>query len=64
MLQRRLVPAPKRGRLVSRVAEIVRRRKSEFAVGLSRQLYGLTIGSERPNHRMMDNGIHWAQSES
>ena len=26
----------------------------DFAVGLSRQLYGLTIASERPNHRMME----------
>jgi len=26
----------------------------DFAVGLSRQLYGLTIGSERPGHRMME----------
>ncbi len=26
----------------------------EFAVGLSRQLYGLTIVSERPGHRMME----------
>ena len=26
----------------------------EFAVGLSRQLYGLTIASERPHHRMME----------
>jgi aldehyde dehydrogenase (NAD+) len=26
----------------------------DFAVGLSRQLYGLTIQSERPNHRMME----------
>jgi aldehyde dehydrogenase (NAD+) len=26
----------------------------EFAVGLSRQLYGLTIASERPEHRMME----------
>jgi aldehyde dehydrogenase (NAD+) len=78
----RVVPAPKRGQLVSRIAEIVRRRKGElaaiitletgkipseaegevqewidiceFAVGLSRQLYGLTIASERPNHRMME----------
>src|ERR1043166_4819295 len=25
----------------------------DFAVGLSRQLYGLTIASERPGHRMM-----------
>ena len=27
----------------------------DFAVGLSRQLYGLTIASERPDHRMMEN---------
>ena len=26
----------------------------DFAVGLSRQLYGLTIASERPRHRMME----------
>lgn len=26
----------------------------DFAVGLSRQLYGLTMGSERPNHRMYE----------
>lgn len=26
----------------------------EFAVGLSRQLHGLTIASERPHHRMME----------
>lgn len=26
----------------------------EFAVGLSRQLYGLTIASERPSHRLME----------
>jgi aldehyde dehydrogenase (NAD+) len=26
----------------------------DFAVGLSRQLYGLTIASERPGHRMME----------
>src|SRR4029453_5487436 len=25
----------------------------DFAVGLSRQLYGLTLSSERPGHRMM-----------
>ena len=28
----------------------------DFAVGLSRQLFGLTIASERPGHRMME---HW-----
>jgi aldehyde dehydrogenase (NAD+) len=27
----------------------------DFAVGLSRQLYGLTISSERPNHTMQEN---------
>ncbi len=76
------IPAPKRGQLVARVAEIVRGRKRElaavitneigkipaeaegevqewidiceFAVGLSRQLCGLTIASERPDHRMME----------
>ncbi|HWV43495.1 aldehyde dehydrogenase family protein, partial [Pseudorhodoplanes sp.] len=26
----------------------------DFAVGLSRQLYGLTIATERPEHRMME----------
>ncbi|MAZ67084.1 MAG: aldehyde dehydrogenase family protein [Kangiellaceae bacterium] len=26
----------------------------DFTVGLSRQLYGLTIATERPNHRMME----------
>ncbi|MEZ0212641.1 MAG: aldehyde dehydrogenase family protein [Xanthobacteraceae bacterium] len=26
----------------------------DFAVGLSRQLYGLTVASERPGHRMME----------
>ena len=30
-LEWRLVPAPKRGQLVGRIAEIVRRRKSELA---------------------------------
>ena len=27
----------------------------DFAVGLSRQLYGRTIASERPDHRMMES---------
>lgn len=27
---------------------------ADFAVGLSRQLYGLTIASERPRHRMFE----------
>ena len=78
----RTVPAPKRGQLIARVAEIARRRKlelaavitneigkipseaegevqewidiCEFAIGLSRQLCGLTMASERPHHRMME----------
>ena len=29
----------------------------DFAVGLSRQLYGLTIASERPGHRMMEQWL-------
>ena len=80
--QWRVIPAPRRGELVRRFAEVLRARKSElaelvtsetgkiraealgevqemidiadFAVGLSRQLYGLTIASERPGHRMME----------
>jgi aldehyde dehydrogenase (NAD+) len=78
----RLVPAPKRGRLVAEIARIASAKKRElaavitlevgkipseaegevqewidiceFALGLSRQLYGLTIASERPSHRMME----------
>jgi len=79
----RLVPAPRRGELVRRFAELLRAHKAElarlvtidcgkpisegegevqemidicdFALGLSRQLYGLTIASERPGHRMMES---------
>jgi len=78
----RMVPAPRRGELVRRFGEALRRHKVElaelvtiesgkirtealgevqemidicdFAVGLSRQLYGLTIASERPRHRLME----------
>jgi len=78
----RMVPAPRRGGLVRRFGEALRRHKAElaelviiesgkirsealgevqemidicdFAVGLSRQLYGLTIASERPRHRLME----------
>ncbi|MDT8427480.1 MAG: aldehyde dehydrogenase family protein [Pseudomonadales bacterium] len=52
------------GRLVSREAGKIRSEGlgevqemidiCDFAVGLSRQLYGLTIASERPGHRMME----------
>ena len=78
----RLVPAPRRGELVRRLAELLRRHKddlaalvtlevgkigeeargevqemidmADFAVGLSRQLTGLTIASERPHHRLTE----------
>lgn len=78
----RSVPAPRRGELVRRFAELVRRDRAElaalitleagkiraeaegevqevidvcdFAVGLSRQLHGLTIASERPRHHMLE----------
>ncbi|HEY4276205.1 MAG TPA: aldehyde dehydrogenase family protein [Rhizomicrobium sp.] len=78
----RSTPAPVRGGLVRRFAEILRANKEplgrlvtlesgkplsegygevqemidicDFAVGLSRQLYGLTIASERPDHHMRE----------
>jgi len=78
----RTVPAPARGALVRRLAELLRDHREdladlvtleagkirsealgevqemidvcEFAVGLSRQLYGRTMPSERPGHRMME----------
>ncbi|MES2255347.1 MAG: aldehyde dehydrogenase family protein [Pseudomonadota bacterium] len=78
----RTTPAPVRGELVRRLAEILRAAKEplgrlvtletgkplseglgevqemidicDFAVGLSRQLYGLTIASERPDHHMRE----------
>ena len=78
----RVVPAPRRGELVRRFGEALRRHKEdlavvvsyeagkifqeslgevqemidicEFAVGLSRQLYGKTIASERAQHRLME----------
>jgi len=76
------VPAPRRGELVRRFGEELRRHKAalgrlvtiesgkplseglgevqemidicDFAVGLSRQLHGLTIASERPQHHMRE----------
>lgn len=78
----RMVPAPKRGEVVRKVGEALRKQKDElgalvsyemgkslqegrgevqemidicdFAVGLSRQLYGKTMHSERPGHRMYE----------
>jgi aldehyde dehydrogenase (NAD+) len=78
----RTTPAPVRGALVARLAELLVKHKAdlatlvtieagkitsealgevqemidicEFAVGLSRQLYGKTIASERPGHRLME----------
>lgn len=78
----RLVPAPRRGKIVRQMGEQFRRYKRElgtlvsyemgkslqeglgevqeiidicdFAVGQSRQLYGLSMHSERPTHRMLE----------
>lgn len=78
----RRVPAPERGALVKRFAELLTEHKEDlaalvsleagkitseargevqemidvcdFAVGLSRQLYGRTMPSERPGHRLME----------
>ena len=78
----RNVPAPKRGEMILRFAEVLQANKEQlgrlvtiesgkilseglgevqemidiciFAAGLSRQLHGLTIATERPNHRMME----------
>jgi aldehyde dehydrogenase (NAD+) len=78
----RQVPAPARGALVKRFAELLVRNQAalatlitievgktgpealgevqemidicDFAVGLSRQLYGRTMPSERPGHRLME----------
>ncbi len=78
----RELPAPKRGEVVRRYGDALRKLKPElgrlvsleagkipaegegevqemidicdFATGLSRQLHGLTIASERPGHRMME----------
>ncbi|BBY79746.1 aldehyde dehydrogenase family protein [Mycolicibacterium pulveris] len=78
----RTTPAPVRGALVGRLAELLVEHKSDlatlvtveagkitsealgevqemidicqFAVGQSRQLYGKTIASERPGHRLME----------
>jgi aldehyde dehydrogenase (NAD+) len=78
----REVPAPRRGELVRRFADLLRAHKRDlgrlvtletgkivaegegevqemidicdFAGGLSRQLHGLTVASERPGHRMME----------
>lgn len=78
----RVVPAPRRGELVRRICDLVRRHKAEladlvclesgkilaeaegeiqewidvceFAVGLSRQLYGNSIASERPEHHLIE----------
>jgi aldehyde dehydrogenase (NAD+) len=80
----RLEPAPRRGELVRRIADELRRHKQElatliatetgkirseaegevqemidiadFAVGLSRMLYGRSMHSERPQHRL---GEQW-----
>jgi aldehyde dehydrogenase (NAD+) len=51
------VPAPKRGELVRLFGEELRAHMidiCDFAVGLSRQFYGLTIATERTDHPMME----------
>ena len=78
----RQVPAPRRGELIRRFGNLLRKHKStlgalitlecgkivsegegevqemidicDFAVGLSRQLYGRTIASERPQHALRE----------
>jgi aldehyde dehydrogenase (NAD+) len=78
----RMTPAPRRGEIVRRLGDELRRHKEplgrlvsleagkilaegqgevqemidicDFATGLSRQLYGLTMHSERPRHRMYE----------
>ena len=81
-LEWRMRPAPRRGELIRRLGEVLRRRREalgelisletgkirdegigevqemidicDFATGLSRQLHGLAIASERPRHRMIE----------
>ncbi len=81
----RNVPAPKRGEVIRKIADEVRRYKevlgklisievgkifteglgevqemidiADFAVGLSRQFYGLTMPSERENHRLYEQWL-------
>jgi aldehyde dehydrogenase (NAD+) len=78
----RIYPAPKRGEVIRRIADLLRQHKdslgslvaletgkikqegdgevqemidiADFAVGQSRMLYGRTIPSERPEHRMAE----------
>ncbi len=80
----RLYPAPRRGEVIRRIADVLREHKdalgslvaletgkikqegdgevqemidiADFAVGQSRMLYGRTMPSERPQHRMAE---HW-----
>lgn len=79
------IPAPRRGSLVRKVADELRKYKddlgmlisleagkvlseargevqemidiADFAIGLSRQLYGLTIASERREHRLLEQWV-------
>jgi aldehyde dehydrogenase (NAD+) len=56
----RTTPAPVRGALVARLGELLTEHKADLGAlvtieaGLSRQLYGRTIASERPGHRLME----------
>lgn len=79
------IPAPKRGAVVRKIGDELRRKKkdlgllvsleagkilsegqgeiqemidiADFAIGLSRQLYGLTIASERSSHRLLEQWV-------
>ncbi len=79
------IPAPKRGDLIRKIGDQLRKKKNDlgylisleagkvlteargeiqemidvadFAVGLSRQLYGLTIASERASHRLLEQWV-------
>jgi len=81
----RTIPAPKRGEMVRRIAQELRRKKTQlgdlvaletgkikseadgevqemidiadFAVGQSRMLYGKTMPSERPQHRLYEQWL-------
>jgi aldehyde dehydrogenase (NAD+) len=81
----RTIPAPKRGEMVRRIAQELRRKKhqlgdlvaletgkikseadgevqemidiADFAVGQSRMLYGKTMPSERPQHRLYEQWL-------
>jgi aldehyde dehydrogenase (NAD+) len=51
----RIIPGPERGEIVRQIGMEVRDcKRCDFAVGQSRMLYGLSMHSERPSHRMYE----------